>query len=72
MLLPLVSADADDGHSIDQFTNAVVASSVQLPFDCNDLIPHSDAYESGNFDAAFKELQPLAIERAARQNTCGA
>ncbi len=65
MLLPRLSADADDGYSIDQFTNAVSTSSVQLPFDCNDFQPRSEAYESGNFDAAFKELQPLALERCA-------
>jgi TPR repeat protein len=34
-------------------------------FDCNDTVPHSDAYDNGNFDAAFKELEPTATARCA-------
>lgn len=67
MNLPLVSADADDGHSIGQFTNAVVPSSVQLPFDCSDIKPRSEAYESGDFAAAFTRSY---LRDAQRRNTC--
>jgi hypothetical protein len=34
-------------------------------FNCNDPVPRSDAYDSGNYAAAFKELEPLANERCA-------
>ncbi len=34
-------------------------------FDCNAIVPHSDAYERGSYDAAFKEIKPIANERCA-------
>jgi hypothetical protein len=39
--------------------------SAAVPFKCDDLVPHSDAYDNGNYGAAFKELEPIAIERCA-------
>lgn len=39
--------------------------SAAAPFDCNDIVPHSDAYERGSYDAAFKEVEPIANERCA-------
>jgi hypothetical protein len=51
------------------FSAALLVGSAGLsagaPFNCNDLVPHSDAYDSGNYGAAFKELEPIANERCA-------
>jgi hypothetical protein len=33
------------------------------PFDCDDIIPHSEAYDRGNYDAAFREIEPIAKQR---------
>lgn len=37
--------------------------SAAAPFDCNDIVPHSEAYLRGSYDAAFKEIEPIANER---------
>ena len=66
-MLSTVSADADDGHPVFQYSDAMIsipaAVAALARFNCKDLAPRSGAYESGKFDAAFKELQPLANER---------
>jgi hypothetical protein len=51
------------------FSIALVGSSATLSnaatFDCDDAVPHSELYESGNYGAAFKEVEPIANERCA-------
>lgn len=37
--------------------------SVATPFNCSDMVPHSDAYNSGDYGAAFKEVKPISNER---------
>jgi TPR repeat protein len=39
--------------------------SVAAPFNCSDVVPHSDAYDSGDYGAAFKEVNPISNERCA-------
>ncbi len=69
-------AEADDGHPIDQFTDAVIsipaAVAALARFNCKDVVPRSGAYESGNFDAAFKNFSRSQMRDAPRQNTCWA
>jgi hypothetical protein len=38
--------------------------SVATAFNCtDDLVPHSDAYNSGDYGAALKEVEPISDER---------
>jgi hypothetical protein len=33
------------------------------PFNCEDIIPRSEAYDRGNYDVAFREIEPIAKQR---------
>jgi hypothetical protein len=35
------------------------------PFNCEDLIPRSEAYDRGSYHAAFTEIEPIANQRCA-------
>ena len=75
-MLSTVSADADDGHPVFQYSDAMIsipaAVAALARFNCKDLAPRSGAYESGNFDAAFKEVHRSQMRDALRQSTCWA